>query len=148
MSLNIDLYIDQGSDFLAVLPPVQSPGVGVVLLTGYTVVSQMRRSYSGDFAIQLQAVIVDATNGIIQLRLPKVTTSTLYAARWVYDVLITDRSGFTTTAFCGIITVNPGVTSSSIITPYIETQVQTRYINFRSAVTQDGIPSLGFSVGT
>jgi hypothetical protein len=122
MAMTLDLYIDQGSDFSAVLPAVTTASGSVQDLTNHTVVSQMKRSYLTSSAVPLTATVTDASDGIITLSLASTDTIALAPYRYVYDVVITDQSSVSTKVFEGIMTVNPGVstvTNPVFTTPYI-----------------------------
>ena len=123
MAKNLDLYIDQGSDFLAVLPPVTKPDNTIQNLSTYTVQCLIRRSYSIQYAVAVTAVVSNAVGGIITLSMDNTVTAGLAPTRWVYDVIITDtNTNFVTKVFEGMAFVNPAVTSkpnTSLITPYV-----------------------------
>jgi hypothetical protein len=132
MSKLIDIYIDQNADFLATMPPITDNCGNVVDLTYYTVTSQMRRSYTTQFAIQLNVTypilndsgLPDPTQGIIILSLPAIETSGLVNTRYVYDIVITDnyQSRPTMRVFEGLAYVNAGVTTNLdtiMISPYV-----------------------------
>ena len=112
MAKNLDLYLDQGADFVAVLPAVTAANV-VVDLTTYTVAAQIRRSYAIERAINLTATVSNAANGIITLSLPKATTEVLTPTRYVYDVLITNASNVSTRVFEGLLFVNASATAKT-----------------------------------
>ncbi len=123
MAKLIDLYIDQGSDFSATLPPVTKPDGTVLNLTGYTAKCQIRRSYATNFAVQLTTTIPTPANGVIVLSLPSSQTSGLSPFRYVYDVIIEEvATSFITKVFEGLVIVNPGVSSkpnTTLLTPYV-----------------------------
>lgn len=122
MALSLDLYIDQGSDFTTVMPPVTNPDGSVLNLTGYTPSCLIRLSYATVYAVAVNAAVTNAVGGIITLSLPNVETAGLNSTRWVYDVIITDGGGIITKVFEGIVLVNPAVTSkpnTSLLTPYV-----------------------------
>lgn len=124
MAINEDLYIDQGSDFLAQMPPVTNTAGTVVDLTTYTAACQMRRSYGSIYAINVTATITDPTEGIITLSMLNSETQGLSPLRYVYDVTIISASDppIITKVFDGLIIVNPGVTDkpvTNIVVPYI-----------------------------
>ena len=122
MALSLDLYIDQGSDFVAVLPPVTLPNGSVLNLTGYAPSSYMRRSFATQYAVSFTAIVLDATGGIIKLTMPNQETAGLEPTRWVYDVVLTDVNSTVTKIFEGMVIVNPAVTSkpnTSLLTPYV-----------------------------
>jgi hypothetical protein len=123
MALSLDLYIDQGSDFVAVLPPVTNPDGSVLNLTGYTATCLIRLSYGSNYAVAVTATVTNATAGVITLTLSHAQTMGLNSTRWVYDLIVTNTgSGMITKIFEGIVTVNPAVTSrpdTTLITPYV-----------------------------
>lgn len=122
MAQSLDLYIDQGSDFVAVLPPVTNPNGSVLNLTSYAPSCLMRRSFATAFAVAVTATVSNATAGVITLSLPNNETIGLDSTRWVYDVVITDNGGLVTKVFEGMVIVNPAVTSkpnTTLLTPYV-----------------------------
>lgn len=123
MAKTIDLYIDQGSDFVATFPPVTDNNGRVIDLTGYTVVCQIRRSYATVFAVQLVIDSSEFSDGLITITLPNVETSGLTPTRYVYDVTIQDPTeNLVIKAFEGLATVNPGVSSkpnTTLLSPYV-----------------------------
>ena len=124
MAISLDLYIDQGADFTAILPPVTDATGTVVDLTTYTTESQLRRSYSTLVAVQIAAAITDPTGGVITLSMGNTDTAGLDPLRYVYDVIIISASPdlIRTKVFDGLIYVNPGVTdkpNTTLLTPYL-----------------------------
>lgn len=123
MAKLIDLYIDQGSDFSATLPPVNNPDGTVFDLTNYSVVCQIRRSYATSFAVQMTTSIPDPTNGVIILSLSSTQTVGLVPTRYVYDVVIEQHdTSHVIKVFEGLAVVNPGVSSkpnTTLLTPYV-----------------------------
>ena len=122
MAKNLDIYIDQGSDFTATFPPVTDNSGNAIDLTGYTAVCQIRRSYATAFAVQMTVDNSEFSDGIITISLVNSETGGLTPTRYVYDVVITDTNGLVTKIFEGLATVNPGVSSkpnTTLVTPYI-----------------------------
>ena len=122
MAINLDLYIDQGTDWTATLPPVTSASGNVVDLTTYTVASQLRRSYASIYAVQITTTVSSPTTGVIALSMVNTETGGLDPLRYVYDVIIIDSSLNRTKVFDGLIIVNPGVTdkpNTTLLTPYM-----------------------------
>ena len=103
---NID--IDQGATFTDYVRYLNTNNTGISL-TGYTVTSQMRKSYYSANAITITASIVDSANGNVQISLSANITANIKAGRYVYDV---EAKSNTKVARIieGIITVYPGVT--------------------------------------
>lgn len=121
MAISLDLYVDQGTDWTAILPPVTDTTGTLVDLTTYTAVSQLRRSYTSIYAVQLTVTIDSPTTGVIELSLGNTETAGLDPLRYVYDVVIIDSSLNRTKVFDGLIIVNPGVTdkpNTSLLTPF------------------------------
>jgi hypothetical protein len=110
MALDVDLYIDQGADFTVQLDVTAEDG-SALDLTGYTVTSQMRRSYYSLTATSITSTVLSAPDGTIQLSLPASATRNLWPARYLYDVAVTSGSGVVSRVFEGMITVTPGVTA-------------------------------------
>ena len=123
MSKNLDIYIDQGSDFTATFPPVTNNSGVVVNLTGYTVTCLIRRSYVTVFAVAMTVDNSQFANGIITITMGNTETSGLTPTRWVYDVTIQEPINNTVVkVFEGLATVNPGVSSkpnTTLLTPYV-----------------------------
>lgn len=105
-----NLVIDQGASFSATIT-VRGAAGAAQDLTGATVVSQMRRSYNSNTAIDFVATIVDPpTLGQIQISLTATDTTALRYGRYVYDIEVTLASGKTHRVIEGLVTVTPGVT--------------------------------------
>jgi hypothetical protein len=122
MAKTIDIYIDQGVDFLAVMPAVDTPSGTIVDLTNYTVDCQMRRSYSSKTAIQITATITNAVGGVITLSMANDRTGGLSPLHYVYDAVIISQSGNRIKVFDGLVIVNPGVTdkpNTNVVVPYL-----------------------------
>src|ERR1017187_8297361 len=120
MAKSIDLYIDQGADFTAILPPVTDTSGDVFDLTDYTVLCQIRRSYADIFAVQITTEVSDGPTGVITLSLANTETSGLYPLRYVYDVIIVSTDNIRTKVFDGLMIVNPGVSdkpNTTLLTP-------------------------------
>lgn len=104
-----NLYVDSGADYSNIITVSASNGQALNL-TGYTVKSQMRKSYSSSTAYPFTASIYDANNGKVRLQLANTQSSAIPAGRWLYDVEITSPSGTKTRVVEGIVTVNPEIT--------------------------------------
>lgn len=122
MSIALDIYIDQGADFVGIFPAVTTSGGSVLNLTTYTAMAQMRRSYASSDAVAFTVTISNPTGGIITLNLASSETQGLAPTRYVYDVNIISNTGVITRVFEGIVTVNPGVTNkpiTNLVVPYL-----------------------------
>lgn len=104
-----NLYVDAGATYSNIVTVTASNGQPLNL-TGYTVASQMRKSYQSSTAYVFTASVYDANNGKIRLQLTDVQSAAIPAGRWLYDVEITSPSGTKTRVVEGIITVNPQIT--------------------------------------
>lgn len=115
MSTRSDLYIDQGSDFSAIVSLRNQNGTPINL-TNFTVKSQFRKSYQSSVATDFTVTIIDDVNGKIRLRLPADDSSAIQAGRYLYDVEITtinvlgerDRRR----ALEGLVIITPEITRS------------------------------------
>lgn len=114
MAINIDLYIDQGSDFSAVLPVVTTNTTdGIPLdLTPYSIQCQIRRSYSTSDAVQINTS--GSSDGVITLSLPNIETAGLDPLRYVYDVVIINTNyNFILTGITGSFSLGEIVTGGT-----------------------------------
>ena len=109
MATIANIFIDQGSDYSNIITVTASNGQALNL-TGYTVASQMRKSYQSSTAYAFTASIYDASTGKIRLQLTPTQSEAIPAGRWLYDVEITSSSGTKSRVVEGIVTVNPQIT--------------------------------------
>ena len=103
-----NLYIDQGSDFSAVITLTDQTG-SVMDITGYTVQSQFRKSYQSSSFSSFVVSIMNAQQGKIQLSLPANTSSAINAGRYLYDIEIA-RSNEKKRVLEGIVVLAPEIT--------------------------------------
>ena len=82
----------------------------VLVLTGYSVAGQMRKSYDSATAINFTCAIQNAQLGQVAISLTATQTNAIAAGRYVYDVEITSGAGTVTRIIQGQIEVTPGVT--------------------------------------
>lgn len=104
-----NLFVDAGTTYSNIITVAATTGQPLDL-TGYTVKSQMRKSYSSSTAYNFTASIYDATAGKVRLQLTPVQSEAIPAGRWLYDVEITSQSGNKTRVVEGIVTVTPQIT--------------------------------------
>lgn len=104
-----NLYVDAGATYSNIITVSASNGQALDL-TGYTVASQMRKSYSSSQAYSFNASIFNAAQGKVRLQLNPAQSEAIPAGRWLYDVEITSPSGAKTRVVEGIVTVNPQIT--------------------------------------
>lgn len=106
-----NLYIDQGSDFNGLITLTDQEG-NPLILTGYTVKSQFRKSYNSSSFTDFTATVSNASQGIITLQLTAAQSSAVRAGRYLYDIEITSSSGTKTRALEGIVIITPEITRS------------------------------------
>tara|TARA_B100001996_G_C18612729_1_gene574417 strand:- start:774 stop:1112 length:339 start_codon:yes stop_codon:yes gene_type:complete len=112
MAAIANLQIDQGANWDTTVNVNNLSGEDFDL-TGYTVKSQMARSYASATKTDITAAVNNASTGTIGLSLTAAQTGALTSGRYVYDVEITQTSsGNKTRVIEGQITVYPQVTST------------------------------------
>jgi hypothetical protein len=104
-----NLYVDAGSTYSNIITVSASNGQPLNL-TGYSVASQMRKSYQSSTSYAFTASIYEASTGKIRLQLTDEQSALIPAGRWLYDVEITSAGGATTRVVEGIVTVQPQIT--------------------------------------
>ena len=92
MATIANLQIDQGSDFTTTINLDNIDGTDFDL-SGFTVKSQMAKTYASSTKTTISSTISNATAGEITLSLTNAQTTALAAGRFVYDVEITQTSG-------------------------------------------------------
>jgi hypothetical protein len=104
-----NLYVDAGSTYSNIITVSASNGQPLDL-TGYTVASQMRKSYASSTVYNFTSSIYNASQGKVRLQLSNTQSEAIPAGRWLYDVEIRSPSGAVTRVVEGIVTVNPQIT--------------------------------------
>lgn len=104
-----NLFVDAGANYSNIITVAATNGQPLNL-TGYSVASQMRKSYQSSQAFNFTASIYDAATGKVRLQLTPSQSEAIPAGRWLYDVEITSPSGHKTRVVEGIVTVNPQIT--------------------------------------
>lgn len=104
-----NLYIDQGTDFSAIVTLKNQNGT-TINLTGFTVASQFRKSYQSSSSTNFTISVYNATEGKIRMQLPAATSSALTPGRYLYDVEITSPTGEKKRALEGIVVLTPEIT--------------------------------------
>jgi len=104
-----NLFVDAGSDYSNIIT-VSATNGQALNLTGYTVASQMRKSYGSSTVFNFTSSVYEAANGKVRLQLSASTSSSIPAGRWLYDVEITSPSGTKTRVVEGIVTITPEIT--------------------------------------
>ena len=111
MAIAQNIIINSDADYLKQFTAKDNTGT-VIDLTGYTLASQLRKTYASSASTTFAPVKVSDVLGTFTLALTDVQTATgtLERGRHVYDVTITDGSGDITRIQEGIATVSPSVT--------------------------------------
>jgi hypothetical protein len=104
-----NLYVDAGANYSNIITVTATNGQPLDL-TGYTVASQMRKSYGSSTAYAFTTSIYIAPQGKVRLQLSASQSEAIPAGRWLYDVEITSPSSVKTRVVEGIVTVNPQIT--------------------------------------
>ena len=104
-----NLFVDAGASYSNIISVAATNGQPLNL-TGYSVASQMRKSYQSSTAFNFTASVYNAEQGKVRLQLTPEQSSAIPAGRWLYDVEITSPSGTKTRVVEGIVTVNPQIT--------------------------------------
>jgi hypothetical protein len=111
MAAYVELYMDQGATFNNVINLADDTTNANVNISGYTVRSQMRRSYySQNSTANLVCTITNAANGEITMHLGASNTASIKAGRYLFDLETVDTLGNVTRVLEGIITVTPEIT--------------------------------------
>ena len=106
-----NLFIDQGSDY-SVIVNVTSASGAPLILTGFTVKSQMRKAYGASTAYNFNASVYDEITGRIRLHLTAAQSEAIPAGRYLYDVEVTSGAGAKKRVVEGIVTVTPQITQT------------------------------------
>jgi hypothetical protein len=104
-----NLYLEQGTTFSTTIQIDDVYGSDYDL-TGFSVRSQVRKSYYSANATATFSSSVNANTGTITLTLNAATTANIAAGRYVYDTLITNQNQEVTRILEGIVDVSPRVT--------------------------------------
>jgi uncharacterized protein YbcV (DUF1398 family) len=110
MSAFVELYIDQGSSFTNVINLTDDITNAAINTSGYTVTSQLRRSYySANATANITCSITNSSNGEITMTLTAGETANIKSGRYVFDVKVNDNANTISRVLEGIITVLPQV---------------------------------------
>ena len=111
MSAYVELYMDQGATFNNIINLTDDTTNAALNISGYTVRSQMRRSYySANATANISCTISNSANGEITMSLSAENTANIKAGRYLFDLETVNPGGVVTRVLEGIITVTPGVT--------------------------------------
>lgn len=109
MATVTNLYVDQGSFFRTYIT-VAGASTQPLDLTGYTVASQMRKSYQSSTAYNFSVAISNPSQGRVRIELDSEQSRNIPAGKYLYDVEITNPSGQKTRVVEGIVLINPEIT--------------------------------------
>ena len=111
MAAYVELIVDQGSTFRNVINLEDDVSNLPLNIYGYSVQSQMRRSYySANASATINCSITNAVSGEITMDMTAGVTANIKAGRYLFDLVTTDRNGVVNRVLEGIITVTPKVT--------------------------------------
>lgn len=104
-----NLYADAGSNFSAIVTVRGSDG-NPINLTGYSVASQLRKSYGSTTAYNFNASIYEAGQGKVRVQLSAAQSSAIKPGRYLYDIEVTAPNGDKTRVVEGIVLITPEIT--------------------------------------
>lgn len=111
MAAHTELYIDQGTTYNNIITLTDDITNAYINISGYTVRSQMRRSYySANASATFTCTITDASNGEITMSLTSGQTSNIKPGRYLFDVETVSANNVVTRVLEGTITVTPEIT--------------------------------------
>ena len=105
-----NIVIEQGCDFDTTFQLEDTATANLLDLTGYTVESQLRKTYTSSTAVSFASTITDATKGKVQISMASTITADLKPGRYVYDVKLTTSGGAISKPVEGAALVRAGVT--------------------------------------
>ncbi len=109
MAAYTEVTLEQYATFSTTVNVEDTQGAAINL-AGYSVSSQLRKSYYSTTANNFTATVTSNANGEITLSMTAANTANLTAGRYLYDLLITSPTSVKTRVVEGIVTVLPGVT--------------------------------------
>lgn len=109
MATQANIFIDQGANYSNIVT-VSGTNGSALDLTGYTVASQMRKSYTSSTAYSLNATVYNAAAGQVRMTLSAAQSEAITPGRYLYDLEIASPSGSKTRVVEGVATVTPQIT--------------------------------------
>jgi|SRR5665213_66459 len=110
MAAYVELILDQGANFNDIITLTDDTTNTSINIVGYSVRSQMRRSYYSANAVNLQCALTDPANGQITISLDAANTANLIPSRYLFDILSTSPGGIPSRVLEGSIIVTPSIT--------------------------------------
>jgi hypothetical protein len=111
MAAYVELYIDQGANFTNIINVTDDVTNAYINVYGYTVTSQLRRSYySANASANIVCTVTNSSNGEITLTMTSANTANLKPGRYLFDVETISTTNVTSRILEGVVSVTPGVT--------------------------------------
>jgi hypothetical protein len=110
-AIPINFKIERGVDFYASLT-LNNEYNQPVNLNSYSVVAKYSNSYVSSTKYDFIVNVINATEGIIEIKLNSTQTSALKLPRYVYDIVITsplNTGGIKSRVVQGILEISPGI---------------------------------------
>ena len=104
-----NLFVDAGATYSNIITVSASNGQPLDL-TGYTVASQMRKSYQSSTAYNFTTSISNPIQGRVRIELSSEQSRLIPAGKYLYDVEVTAPTGEKTRVVEGMVLVREGVT--------------------------------------
>ena len=105
-----NIVIEQGFDFDSTFILEDTVTTNLLDLTGYTIESQLRKTYTTSTSVSFATTVTNPTQGQVEISLGSTTTSSLKEGRYVYDIKATTLDGSVLKLVEGSALVRPGVT--------------------------------------
>ena len=105
-----NLVINSGADFSQNFILESISDGSPVGLSGYLISSKMRKHPGSSSSTTFSTQIINSSNGEIKIGLASTVTAGLKPGRYVYDIVVTDLTGFKTRVIEGMVLVREGVT--------------------------------------
>lgn len=109
MATVTNLYVDQGSFYRTYVTVTSTAGTPLDL-TGFTVASQMRKSYQTTTAYDFTTSISNPIQGRVRIELSSEQSRLIPAGKYLYDLEVTSPTGEKTRVVEGIVLINPEIT--------------------------------------
>lgn len=111
MAAYVELFMDQGTTFSNIINLTDDVTNTPINVYGYTVTSQMRRSfYSANISANIVCTVTNAANGEITMTMTPANTANIKPGRYVFDVKTTTSANVVSRVLEGMIIVTPQVT--------------------------------------
>jgi hypothetical protein len=109
MATVANIFIDQGSDYSNIITVASTNGQALDL-SGYTVASEIRKSYTSSTSYAFTSSVYNAAQGRVRIQLTATQSESIPPGRYLYDVEITSSGGAKRRVVEGIVTVTPQIT--------------------------------------